>query len=118
MSKLFSKSEYLALAAVTSDFFLCSPPAAKTESDQGLAALSDSEQAGGNQFLVTCAYPLRPVEILPPYVTGNGYVFNLLDGFYLSDCGFLDAPDFIASGSVRLALFHPDFAFCQTVCRT
>lgn len=117
MSKLFTRSEYFALAAVTSDFFLCLPPAV-TDSCQGLAALREPGQAGVNLFQPTCSCPLRPVQILQPYVTGNGFVFDLLDGFCLSDCGALDAPDFIASGSVRLSSLHSEVAFCQTVCRT
>ena len=48
MSKLFSKSEYIALAAVTSDFFICPPSVVKTASGQGLAALPDSGQLGGS----------------------------------------------------------------------
>lgn len=90
---------------ITPPSSICSPPAAKTESDQGLAALSDSEQVGGHSFLVSCPYPL-PFFVPPaPYLTGQSWLSDLREGFRFLDSGPLDAPLYVASGGVDSLLF-------------
>ena len=49
MSKLFSEAECLAIVESASGRPFCPPPAVKTESIQGLAALVDSGQVGGTR---------------------------------------------------------------------
>ena len=48
MSKLFTEAECLSIVESASGRPFCSPPAVKTESAQGLAALAGSGQAVGN----------------------------------------------------------------------
>lgn len=78
MSKLFSEAECIAIVSAASGRPVCSPPAAKTESIQGLAALVDSGQAGGSLDLASSQVLFCSGALYERFSRQNRYLFSNL----------------------------------------